>query len=152
MDKKSILSLNSVYLVQTETTVGFLSQDSSKLAKIKNRPQNKPFLISVDSFKWLKKFSRAPNRFKKFIRRSKKTTFIYPNNRAIRVVKDKRHTLFLNRFGWIYSTSANRSNQKFEKEFATKSVDIIVEDNRGFFEGTPSKIFKLKKNRIKRVR
>jgi len=48
-----------IYLVQTDTTVGFLSQDAKKLALIKKRDPNKPFLISVDSFKRLKEFSKV---------------------------------------------------------------------------------------------
>ena len=45
-----------IYLTQTDTTVGFLSQDYKKLNKIKKRPFNKKILIEVDSLNTLKKF------------------------------------------------------------------------------------------------
>jgi tRNA A37 threonylcarbamoyladenosine synthetase subunit TsaC/SUA5/YrdC len=40
---------NKIYLTQTDTTVGFLSQNKEKLNKIKNRPINQPILIEIDS-------------------------------------------------------------------------------------------------------
>ena len=81
-----------IYLAQTDTTVGFLSQDLKKLNAIKNRPLNQPCLICVSKFRNLQNFSRIPKKYKNLIRRSKKTTFIYPNSQAIRVVKDHPHT------------------------------------------------------------
>ena len=77
-----------IYLAQTDTTAGFLSKDLKKLNSIKNRPLNQPCLICVSKFKNLQNFSRVPKKYKNLIRRSKKTTFIYPNLKAIRVVKD----------------------------------------------------------------
>ncbi|WP_345741178.1 Sua5/YciO/YrdC/YwlC family protein [Nitrosophilus kaiyonis] len=141
-----------MYLAQTDTTVGFLSQNAKKLSNIKKRDPNKPFLISVDSFKTLKNFSRVPKKFKKEIRRAKKTTFIYPNAKAIRVIKDKHHLDFLKKFEWMYSTSANESGKKFDKNFAIKVCDIIVEDIRGFFEGKPSRLIKVGKKRKIKIR
>ena len=146
------LSPEKIYLVQTDTTVGFLSQNAKKLAYIKKRDPNKPFLISVDSFRLLKDFARVPNRYKNLVRRAKKTTFIYPNKKAIRVVKDEKHLKFLKRFGWMYSTSANESGKRFEKEFAYKMADVIVEDERGFFEGDPSRLIKIGKRAKKLLR
>lgn len=150
--KKGILDPKKVYLAQTDTTVGFLSQDSKKLADIKKRDKNKPFLISTDSFKTLKNFVRVPKRYKKLVRRAKKTTFVYPKNCAIRVVQDENHLKFLSKFGWIYSSSANLTGKKFDEQFAFMVCDVIVEDKRGFFEGEPSKIIKLGKKVKKRLR
>ncbi len=143
---------NKIYLAQTDTTAGFLTQNSKKLAKIKNRPPNKPFLICVDSLATLKKFARVPTKFKKEVRRAKKTTFIYPNSKAIRVVKDEMHLRFLKKLNWCYSSSANESGKGFDLEFAKRSAEVIVEDWRGFFEGTPSKLIKLGEKRKKRLR
>ena len=84
-----------VYLVQTDTTVGFLSRDGDKLNQIKNRRGKKGFIVSVDSFKTLKTILRVPQIHKKMVRRSKKTTIVYPNNKAVRVVKDMEHLKFL---------------------------------------------------------
>ena len=141
-----------LYLAQTDTTVGFLSQDSQKLAHAKRRPSHKPFLIEVDGFKQLQKFVRVPKSFKKLVRRSKRTTFVYPNGKALRVVKDPFHLWFLRRFGWMYSTSANISGAPFDPEVALKLAEIVVEDERGLYEGAPSKIVKLSKKRLRRLR
>jgi len=146
------LQPDKIYLVQTDTTVGFLSQNAEKLARIKKRDPSKPFLISVDSFKTLKSFARSPKKYKKLVRRAKKTTFVYPNNKAIRVVKEDIHEGFLKRFKWMFSTSANEAGKKFDKNFAFKVCDVVVEDERGFFEGKPSKIIKLGKKKKKFIR
>ncbi len=146
------MDANKIYLTQTDTTVGFLSQDYKKLNKIKKRVLNKKILIEVDSLNTLKNFTRVPDKFKKQIRRAKKTTFIYPNGNSYRVVKDERHLEFLQKFKWMYSTSANLSGEKFDKKWAFKMSDIIVEDKEGFFEGEASSIFKINNYKIKRVR
>ena len=59
---------------------------------------------------------------------------------------------FLKKFRWMYSTSANLHGENFNEQWARKTADIIVEDKKGLFEGKPSKIYKLSKNKIKRVR
>ena len=141
-----------VFLTQSDTTVGFLSQNSQKLADLKNRKPNKEFLRVIDSFSTLKSFVRVPKKFKKVIRNSKKTTFIYPNKKAFRVIFDKTHREFIKKFKWFYSTSANESGKRFELNFAIKNCDIIIYDKRGFSEQNPSKIIKLSKNRQKRLR
>ena len=141
-----------VYLAQTDTTVGFLSQDTKRLAHIKGRPASKPFLIAVASLRLLQKFARVPKTYKNRVRRSKRTTFVYPNNQAVRIVQDTRHKRFLQKFGWMYSTSANRSGKHFDRDFAYHVADIIVEDSRGFFEGEPSSLIKLGRKRAKRLR
>ena len=143
---------NKIYLAQTDTTVGFLSQDFKKLNKIKKRPINKKILKEVDSLSTLKSFVRVPNRFKKQVRRAKKITFIYPNGDSFRVVKDKRHLEFLKKFKWMYSTSANLAGKSFDEKWARDVVDIVVEEKKGFFEGEPSKIFKINNYKIKRIR
>ena len=146
------MDANKIYLTKTDTTVGFLSQDYKKLNKIKKRKINKKILIEVDSLNTLKNFTRVPEKFKKQIRRAKKTTFIYPKGESFRIVKDKRHLEFLQKFKWMYSTSANLSGEKFDKKWAVKMADIIVEDKEGFFEGEASRIYKINNFSIKRVR
>ena len=143
---------NNIYLTQTDTTVGFLSQDFKKLNKIKNRPINQKVLMEVDSLKTLKKFVRVPNRYKKQIRRAKKTTFIYPNGESFRVVKNKKHLEFLKKFKWMYSTSANLTGKKFDKEWAISKADVVVENKDGLFEGESSKIYKINNIKIKKIR
>ena len=73
--------------------VGFLSSNPGELALIKQR--KKPSLIVVSNFKKLQNLTRVPQRYKQYIRRAKKTTFIYPNTKAIRVVHDSLHNELL---------------------------------------------------------
>jgi len=143
---------NKIYLIQTDTTVGFLSQNKLKLNKIKNRPLNRPILKEVESLEVLKKFVRIPNIHKKRIRRAKKTTFIFPNGESFRVVKDEKHLEFLRKFKWMYSTSANYHGKKFDENWAREKADIVVEDERGLFEGKASSIYKISKHKIIKVR
>lgn len=143
---------NKIYLTQTDTTVGFLSQNREKLNKIKNRPASQPVLREVDTLDTLKKFVRVPNSHKKRVRRAKKTTFIYPSGESFRVVRDKKHLEFLKKFKWMYSTSANLHGKKFDEKWAKSAADIIVEDERGLYEGEASKIYRLGRKKIKKIR
>jgi len=68
---------SQVLLVQTDTTVGFLSQNEIKLQQIKVRESSKPFIKVFKNFKTLQKDKkRIPNKYKNLVRRSTKTTFI----------------------------------------------------------------------------
>ncbi|WP_041962812.1 Sua5 YciO YrdC YwlC family protein [Sulfurospirillum cavolei] len=141
-----------VYLAQTETTAGFLSQNAVALATIKNRPNGKPFLMSVDSLHTLRTFTRIPKEHKNRIRRAKKTTFAYPCGLAIRVIQDKDHLQFLGKLTWSYSTSSNPSGKGFDEAFAIEKADVVVFTCKGFFEDKPSKIFKLGKEKMRKLR
>lgn len=139
-----------IYLAQTDTTAGFLSKDLKALNLLKQRDVNKPCLITTAKFSELKKLTKIPNKFKNTIRKAKKTTFLYPNKKAIRVVKNHPHEFFLKKFDWFYSTSANKHKKSFDKIWAIKKADIIVNDV--FFEGKSSKIFKISRTKIKKIR
>ena len=142
-----------VYLVQTDTTVGFSSSSDEKLSLVKQRPLSKKILNTVDSFSTLSIKTRVPKNFRQKVRNSKKTTIIYPNGNSFRVVdKSSNFYDFIHKFAILYSTSANKTSKNFEKEFALEVAEIIVEDKRGFFETTASKIIKLSKNRAKKIR
>ena len=147
----TMLNRNKIYLTQTDTTVGFLSNDFKKLNIIKNRSILKKVLIEVDSFKSLKKLTRIPKKYKKIIRNSKKTTFIYPNKKSYRVIFDKKHLNFLKKFNFLYSTSANITGKSYDESKAIKLADIIVY-NDTFKENTPSKIYKITNQKIKKIR
>ena len=142
-----------VYLVQTDTTVGFSSLNDEKLSIIKQRPTSKKILHTVDSFKTLTKNTRVPKNFRKKVRNSNKTTFIYPNKKSFRVVnKDSNFYDFIHKFNILYSTSANKTGESFDKDFATIGANIVVEDKRGFFETKASTIIKIAKKKMKIVR
>ena len=141
-----------VYLAQTETTAGFLSQSAQALIQTKNRPSDKSFLISVDSLQMLKTFTRIPRQHKKLVRKSSKTTFAYPCGLAIRVVKDEAHLSFLKKLRWSYSTSSNESGKHFDEGFALQKADAIVFTCKGFFEDKPSTIIKAGKSKMRKLR
>lgn len=147
------MDASKVYLAQTDTTVGFLSQDDKKLSCIKQRPQTQKTLQVVESFETLKTQVRVPQKFKNLIRRAKNTTFIYPNQSSFRVVDSSNlHHNFIKKFKVMYSTSANLTQHHFDENFAKKSCDVIVEDKNGFFEATSSRLIKLSCTKIKRLR
>jgi len=142
----------NILLAQTDTTVGFLSQDATKLSAIKSRPNTKPFIVVYKNFQILKNNQkRVPNKQKNRIRRTKKTTFIVKNF-AFRVANDVVNSSYLRKNSWTYSTSANESGKKFSRAFCEQKADIIIEDNKALFEGKASKLYKLNNKKIKRLR
>ena len=143
----------NVYLVQTDTTVGFLSSDDKKLSVIKCRPLDKKTLQVVDSFKTLCTQTRIPKQHRKRVRNSKKTTFIYPNQKAYRVIDNNHfHSSFIKKFSVMYSTSANITQKQFDLEFAVQNANICLYDHHGYHETTPSSIIKLFKKGYKKLR
>lgn len=143
----------SVYLVQTDTTAGFLSSDDKRLADIKQRPYSKKILQTVDSFDTLKLHTRIPKKFAKRVRRAKRTTYVFPNDLAFRVIdSDDDHHIFIKKFKKLYSTSANKSNYDFDAEFAIENCDVVVEDKNGFSQKHSSKIIRLNRKKAKIIR
>ena len=135
-------------MTQTDTTVGFLSQNDKKLYEIKSRKDSKPFIKVYSNFKsLLSSGTRIPNKFKNNVRRSTRTTFIV-KNQAFRVANIKLHSEILRKTKWNFSTSANQAGKNFDREFCEKKADIIIEDINGLDEKEASNIFKI--NQIKR--
>lgn len=142
----------SVILTQTDTTVGFLCQDAQKLYEIKSRPQTKPFIKVFRDFKsFLKDSHRVPNNRKNLVRRSKKTSFIV-GGFSFRVAQLPLNSQILRDTPWFYSTSANRSSEKFERDFCESKADIIIENIDGLVEGTSSKLIKINSKKWRRLR
>jgi len=132
-----------VILTQTDTTVGFLSQNANKLYEIKSRDKTKPFIKVYKDFKtFLNSGNRVPNSKKNLVRRSKKTTFIV-KNRAFRVAKIDLDSQVLRDIKWNYSTSANKSKESFNREFCEEKADIIVEDKNFLHECSSSSLIKI---------
>ena len=146
-------SINSkVILTQTDTTVGFVSQNSIQLSSIKSRHDSKPFIKVYKNFQALKQDNkRVPTSKKKIIRRLKKTTFIVKGF-SFRVTEYSLHSSLLREFSWSYSTSANQSGKNFSRTFCEAKADIIIEDKNGLFEGQASKLYKVNNKKIKRLR
>lgn len=141
-----------VVLTQTDTTVGFLSQDAQKLYEIKSRPSSKPFIKVYKDFKSFKSDGkRVPKKRKKLIRRSKRTTYIL-GDFSFRVAKPPLHSELLRVTPWFYSTSANRSGEQFERAFCEAKADIIIEDSSGLSENSASKVIKINAKKWRRLR
>ncbi len=144
---------NLIYLVQTDTSVGFSSSNYENLSQIKRRNKKQKILQTLKSFKCLKEQARIPKKFKKKVRKSKYTTFIYPNLKAFRVINQTNNFyLFIKKFNMLYSTSANLTKQGFNQDFARQNSDIIVLSKKKFSSKNESKIFKLGKNKLSKIR
>ncbi len=139
-----------VFLTQTDTTIGFVSQNADKLTKIKQRPPHKQYIHAVNSLHTLKTFTRVPQKHKNRVRRAKKTTFIMPNGHSYRVIQDKHHLLLLDRLKWAYTTSANLSNEAYDESFAREMADVIIEPIKEAKQA--SHIYRLGNYALKRIR
>ena len=139
-------------MAQTDTTVGFLSQNDKKLFEIKQRDSSKPFIKIYKDFKtFLSYKNRIPQNQKKFVRHSKKITFIV-KNKAFRVTKNHLNSTIFDKLDWYYSTSANRSRENFDKNFCKEKSDIIIEDANSLKETTSSNLIKINNFKKKRLR
>ncbi|MDR1452338.1 MAG: Sua5 YciO YrdC YwlC family protein [Helicobacteraceae bacterium] len=140
-----------VFLAQTDTTAGLLSRDKRRLNEIKGREADQKVIRAVCDLATLKTFVRVPIAHRNRVRRAKKTSFIYPNGEALRLIFGD-HGSFFETIKWAYSTSANRNKEPFDEEWARAQADAIVTDRRGLFESAPSKMYRLGKMRAKKVR
>jgi len=147
------LNSSLIYLTQTDTTVGFLSNNDKKLCGAKQRDTKQKILQVVSNYKSLNKCVRVPKKHKNFIRRAKTTTIIYPNKLAFRVVNNNSsHQNFLKKFNVMYSTSANKTKNTFNENYAINNSDIIVYTKENFIEKKASSIYKINKLKIKKIR
>ncbi len=141
-----------VVLTQTDTTVGFLSQNEANLTLIKERPSSKPFIKVYSNFSaLLNDRRRVPNSKKREVRRAKKTTFIV-KGLAFRVVKTALHSSILREADWNYSTSANKTGKNFHRDFCEEKTDIIIEDRSSLREGASSSLYKINNKKRERLR
>ena len=143
--------INKLYLTQTDTAIGFVSQEAFKIDKAKKRLPNKYYIRVVNSLAILKIFTRVPKKHKNSIRRSKLTTFIMPNGLSFRVVKDTQHNLLLDRLGWTYSSSANLSGSEYDETYARENTEVLI-SFPSKKEGKASKIYKLSQTNIRSIR
>jgi len=147
------LNPSLIYLTQTDTTVGFLSDNDKKLSGAKQRDPKQKTLQVLSNYKTLNRLVRVPKKHKKFVRRAKTTTIIYPNRLAFRVVDlDSGHQNFLQKFNVMYSTSANKTKNTFNLNYAVENSDVIVYSKENFSEKKASSIYKINKNKKKKIR
>ena len=141
---------DKVFLTQTDTTIGFVSQNADRISTIKQRPPHKHYIKAVNSLQTLTQTVRVPNIHKKRVRRSKKTTFIMPDGASYRVIQDKHHLLLLDRLKWAYTSSANLSGADYDEDFAKKAADVIIEPLSETRQA--SRIYKLGQKALRRIR
>ena len=141
---------NKVFLTQTDTTIGFVSQNAKKLTQIKQRPPHKYYIRAVHSLEILGTFTRVPSVHKNRVRRSQKTTFIMPDGDSYRVVPPGHHHLLLERLKWVYTTSANLSNHGYDAKFVQDVSDVTIEPLQNIQQA--SSIYKLNSKTLKRIR
>jgi len=153
--KNESIELNPdlIYLTQTDTTVGFLSSNDKKLSGAKQRDPNQKTLQVLSNYKTLTNLVRVPTKHKKFIRRAKNSTIIYPNSLAFRVVEqNSQHQNFLKKFTQMYSTSANKTKNNYNANYAMNNSDVVVYSKEEFREKKASNIYKVNKLKIKKIR
>lgn len=143
---------NAVFLAQTDTTIGFLSQNPLAINDRKGAKNTKPLLQEFATLNHLTRITRTPVAFRTFIRKAKKTSFILSNNMSFRIIHDDLHKRFLQYYGNLYSSSANPTTKGFSYDFAYSQCDIIVQDKRGLFESKSSRILQLRYHRMKKIR
>jgi len=137
-----------LFLTNTDTTIGFISKSKEALDIAKNRAPNKKYIQALPSLKSLNK--RVPNKFKRVVRRANKTTFILNKNYSFRIIKDSKHNLLLNRLKSAYTSSANKSNEPYNYNYAKDKADIIIYPL--IKKTKASTILKLGKIKLKRLR
>jgi tRNA A37 threonylcarbamoyladenosine synthetase subunit TsaC/SUA5/YrdC len=143
---------NKVILTQADTTVGFVSQNHTRLTEIKSRPSSKAFIKIYDSLKTaLLDAPRIPKKHKNLVRRAKKTTFIVKNT-AFRVDARKKNSQILRDMSWHYSTSANEAGKDFDYKFCYSKADIIIQDKSGLNQLSASKLLKINHLKIRSLR
>jgi tRNA A37 threonylcarbamoyladenosine synthetase subunit TsaC/SUA5/YrdC len=141
---------NTVFLTRTDTTIGFVSQNASRITEIKHRPPHKYYIKALNSLATLRQMTRIPSPYKNRVRRAQHTTFIMPDGHSYRVIRDPHHLLLLNRLTWAYTTSANLSGHPYDETFAKEAADIIISPLQE--KRNPSHIMKLGKRKLRRVR
>jgi tRNA A37 threonylcarbamoyladenosine synthetase subunit TsaC/SUA5/YrdC len=120
---------------------------------LKQRSKFQKMLRVTDSFKTLKDNVRVPQKYKKLIRKSTNTTFVYHNSDSYRVVnKNSLHINFIKKFNTLYSTSANQTKQLFKIDFAKANCNIEVINKNNYQEYKSSIIIKLTNHKKRKLR
>ncbi len=156
----SFLKSDQVIVIQTDTIYGFSviassSKAISRLKKIKNRENNKSFILLVSSFNMLKKYAHINSwqkeRIKQYFKGQRPTTLVLEskkklaknleikNSLAFRLPKSQIFIKIIKRLGKpIVSTSFNFSGQdlididEVENAFRNKKYcpNLIINSNR----------------------
>lgn len=148
LSKTIFVMRDALFLTDTDTTIGFVSKESKAIDRAKSRQKDKKYIEALGSLKHLRK--RVPKQFRRVARRAKKSTFVISQEYSFRIVKDKRHNLLMDRLESAFTSSANKSAQEYNFEYAYEHADIIIFPLG--VDSKPSKIFKIGKQKIKKIR
>lgn len=129
-----------------------MSNSYQDINAIKSRNLKQRVLLEISDLNYLKSYARVPNVLKKRLRRQERVTFILKNKKSFRIVRDQTHLLFLEKFGMLYSSSANLSSKPFCLRWAKEMADILVIDERGYQEKDASKIYKISEIKLRKIR
>ncbi|MEA3491231.1 MAG: Sua5 YciO YrdC YwlC family protein [Campylobacterota bacterium] len=139
-------------MTQTDTTIGFVSQNADRLTTLKQRPPYKHYIKALPSLQQLTSFVRVPQKQKNLLRRAKQTTFIFPSGDSYRIIKERRHLLLIQKLGWVYTTSANLSGEEFDEKFASDGADVIIGYPNHKENNSASTVLKINSVRERRLR
>ena len=139
-----------LFLSDTDTTVGFISQDARRIDRAKKRPAAKHYITALSSLKSLTIRTRIPRAHRRRLRRSRRESYILPSGRSYRIIRDARHLLLLKRLEWAYTSSANLSEAPYDEAYARRVADVVVEPLEP--PRTPSRIYRLGRQKMKRLR
>ena len=115
-----------IYLTSTDTIVGFVSRDCRRLNEIKSRPIEQPCIMAIASLSALREHTRIPIAHRCRVRRSKRTTFVLPNGRSYRIIRDSSHSKLIRELQWAYTTSANPHTKPYDEQWAKTKADIVI--------------------------
>jgi tRNA A37 threonylcarbamoyladenosine synthetase subunit TsaC/SUA5/YrdC len=141
---------NPVILSETDTAIGFLSQNPSSLDRVKQRAEGMRYITALPSLRALNGRCRVPLVHRKRVRRERGTTFIFPCGDSYRVISDDRHLLLIKRFGWMFTTSANLTGEPYDRDYAISVADIVIHPVER--NSSPSTIYRLGRRRVRRLR
>lgn len=136
-----------IFLAQSDTTAGFASTDSVELNLIKGREADQKLISLISRLAQIE--ARVAKTHRNLVRKATKTTFIFANGKSFRVVPDD---ILVRRFGKLYSTSANQTGKKFDENWAKNASDAWLISGSGFSEKPPSRLIKLGKTKLKKLR
>jgi len=145
-----MIGFDTLFLSSTDTTIGFLSRSPAILDRAKKRLPGKKYILALPSLSELKRRTRVPLSQRRRVRRARRLTFVLPDGRSYRIIRDPLHLLLLERTGPIYTTSANLSSEAYDPAYALSVADIVVEPLRE--RHPPSRILRFGKRRVKKLR
>lgn len=170
---EKVLNKNGIVVLPTDTLYGIVAKAQSKKAverihKLKDRSENKPFIILISSIKDLEIFGIKVNKLEeKYLK--KKVSVILPYSKqkylhrgqkslAFRMITMRNKNLFnlIKNVGPIVAPSSNLEGQKpvetinEAKEIFNEKVDLYI--NGGKRTSKPSTLIKIENNEVKVLR